>query len=127
MLQVVETLPASLELALNPLRMEFGFVALAVTEQSPELAADEWASANAVEELEFAIVVGEQVLETAVVEGGSVLPFETEIALGVEWSTASGESERWGILLGKPHWCTDAARMSHSVVVERKLLSAGPV
>ena len=80
MLQVVETLPASLELALHPLRMGFGFVALAVTEQSPELAADEWASANAVEGLEFAIVVEEQVLETAVVEGGSVLPFETEIA-----------------------------------------------
>ncbi len=71
MLQVVETLLASLELALHPLRMGFGFVVLVVAEQSLELAA---------EELEFAFVAEEQVLETAVVEGGFVLSFETEIA-----------------------------------------------
>ena len=60
--------------------MGFGFVVLAMAEQSSELAADERVSANTAEELEFAIVVEEQVHETAVVEGGSVLLFETEIA-----------------------------------------------
>ena len=77
---MVETLPASSELALHPSRMGFGFVVLAVAEQSSELAADERVSASAAEELEFAIVAEKQVLETAVVEEGSVLPSETEIA-----------------------------------------------
>ena len=77
-MQVVETLSASLELALHPLQMGFGFVTLAVAEQSPELAADERASANAVEELGFAIVVaGVQLSEPAVVVAHSVPPFET--------------------------------------------------
>ena len=68
---MVETLPASLELALYPLRMGFGFVALAVEVQSFEPAAEERTSANAVEE---------QMLAIAAVIGDSVLPFETEIA-----------------------------------------------
>ncbi len=72
MLQVVETLPASLELALHPLQMGFGFVALAVVGQSFELAAEEPEFANAVVEV--------QASEPAVAVMCSVLPFETEIA-----------------------------------------------
>ena len=65
MLQVVEMLPASLELALYPLRMGFEFVALAVVEQSLELAAGGLEFANAVVEVqasEPAVVVMRSVL-----------------------------------------------------------------